>query len=181
MLDPTLSNARLAGDVIRYHVWPTVRQQSVAHHSWNVLRIYIELFGSPEPNTTSYIVWHDGGELATGDIPFDAKIRDPMLKQISDPIADECASYLSKRVFSKDMIDSNELIRVKICDLAEMAEFAIEECRLGNKHYGLPIADKIMITLDKKIKELPNDADRHVCQLYYEFLELQIFRMEPGK
>ena len=31
-----LQDPRRAGDVLRYHTWPHVQPQTVAHHSWNI-------------------------------------------------------------------------------------------------------------------------------------------------
>lgn len=145
-MNPALKNgltARHAGDIKRYHVWPTIQQQSVAHHTWNVLRIYIELFGPPSPEITTYIVYHDVGELATGDIPFDAKRANPKLKKVVSEIDDEAAKLLSSGWYDSEDLTEKQQDMVKFCDLLEMMEFAIEEIRLGDVFYGQQIADKI--------------------------------------
>jgi hypothetical protein len=38
---------RNAGDVVRYHTRKVIHRQDVANHTWNVMRIYTELFGMP--------------------------------------------------------------------------------------------------------------------------------------
>src|ERR1043166_2928788 len=79
--DKVLTNARLAGQVTRYHTWPVHRQQSVGEHTWQVLRIYQQIWGSVEPEVTNYILWHDAGELVTGDPPFPFKRENPQFKE----------------------------------------------------------------------------------------------------
>jgi len=143
MLSNGLSSRHI-GDVQRYHIWPTVQKQNVGHHTFNVLRIYIEMFGSPPSNVTVAIVYHDAGELGTGDIPFDAKRANPDLAQVAERIDSETAFEVSAGKYHDGLVSTEEAVKIKCADLIEMLEFAIEEMRLGNVHYGWQIAEKII-------------------------------------
>lgn len=126
-----LSEMRRAGSVLRYHTMPTLRKQTVADHTWNVMRIYCELWGRPtEPSVWVYMLYHDALEIQTGDSPFYAKRRWPELKMALDR---------AEREASRDMgielpeISGEDAARVKLADLMEMWEWGREEVLMGNK------------------------------------------------
>jgi hypothetical protein len=141
-----LTSARLAGLVKRYHTWPTLTVQSVGEHTWQVLRIYIQIFGAFTHNIVKHIIWHDCGELAVGDPPFPLKANDPHLKAILDLKEEQALAAMG--VHLPDLPPEDKL-RVKICDLVEMNEFGIHEWRLGNTY-----ADPIIQDTREKIREL---------------------------
>lgn len=127
---------RLAGQVKRYATWPVLHQQTTGEHSWQVLRIYIEIFGAPSPDVTTYIVHHDSAELVVGDPPFPLKSRNPDLKAIYDRLEDEVMQEM--RGEGLPVLSTSEKVRIKICDLLEMWEFGMQERLMGNR-YGEPI------------------------------------------
>lgn len=132
------TNLRLAGQVKRYHTWPTISQQSVGEHSWQVYRIYHELFGIVPEDTAEYIIFHDAGELVAGDIPYPLKSQDPLLKHRMDEHEQKA---LGEMGLNLPVLSDNEKLRVKLCHLLEMMEFGLHEEALGNR-YGKPIADR---------------------------------------
>jgi hypothetical protein len=73
-------SARTAGGVQRYHTWPVLRPQTVAEHTWNVMRIWWQVYGPMSPQVSTYLLWHDAGEGQAGDVQFGAKRRYPELK-----------------------------------------------------------------------------------------------------
>lgn len=172
-------NSRHIGDVQRYHIWPTVQKQNVGHHTFNVLRIYIEMFGAPNPNVTVAIVYHDAGELGTGDIPFDAKRANPDLAQVAERIDSEVAYTVSNGLYHEGIVTAEEAAKIKCADLVEMLEFAIEEMRLGNVHYGWQIAEKIIpavsVLLNKNLDVFS------LSQTNYFYERVNIARQLGGK
>lgn len=134
-----LHSARWGGQVKRYHTWPTLRQQSVGEHSWQVARIYREIWGCPRPVVWEYILLHDVGEIITGDIPFQSKARFPELKAAAKE-AEQKAMIMVGAV--PGVLTAQEERRVKFCDLMEMLEFSIEEMQMGNT-LARPILDNI--------------------------------------
>src|ERR1035438_1054365 len=79
-----MADSRFAGDVVRYHTWPCIQRQTNAAHTWHIMRIYFQLFGPMPPATSTHILWHDAGELKTGDSPFPVKSHNPKLKAEMD-------------------------------------------------------------------------------------------------
>ena len=138
LTDQIMASRRLAGRVRRYHTWPTIREQTVADHTWQVMRIYVELFGSPSPDVWEYILWHDSTEMHTGDIPFPVKRDNPELA--AEICQLECRARQKMGIPYLDIPDPLKL-RAKLCDLLEMREFGLEEQMLGNG-YAFPIVTR---------------------------------------
>lgn len=137
---------RLAGQVKRYSTWPVIHQQSTGEHSWQVLRIYIELFGAPSPDVTVYITHHDSAELKVGDPPFPLKANNPDLKDIYDRL--EADAILEMRGEALPVLLTHTMRRIKICDLLEMWEFGVQELMLGNR-YAEPIIEDTLAAVEQ--------------------------------
>lgn len=138
-----LDTARHAGNILRYHTWPTIKQQTNAHHTWNVIRLYIEMFGEPESAVLLFMMYHDVGELDTGDISYVAKSINPGVKTVTAPIEDACMHRLSFQKAFDGMIPVSEEKKVKACDHLEAMEFSLDEMRLGNVFYGWGIFENM--------------------------------------
>ncbi len=133
-----MMSRRHAGGVKRYHTWPTLRTQTVADHSWHVMRIFLELF--PDAVTMevlTWILWHDVAEVGTGDIPFPLKSRYPELKSIMDDIGTEVTDNMG--IVWPELTDRQRAL-IKICDLLEMYQWGIDEVMMGNQ-YARPIVE----------------------------------------
>lgn len=131
-----VTSTRLAGQVRRYHTHPVLRQQTVAEHSWQVARVFRELF--PEAwciEVADWIHQHDVPEIGTGDPPFPLKARYPELKAIYMEIESEVSESLG--LVWPELTPRQRLL-IKICDLLEMWEFGQEEMMMGNR-YAEPI------------------------------------------
>lgn len=135
-----LSMTRLSGQVERYHTWPTHQRQSVGEHTWQVIRIWSQIFGPPNSEELEYLLWHDGAELVTGDPPFPLKANNPKLKAEYDRlelavlidmgVTDELGCIVNPSALTK--------VRAKICDLIEMHEFGCVDHMMGNS-FAVPI------------------------------------------
>ena len=132
-------NPRMAGRVQRYHTWPTIQTQTNADHTWNVMRIYWTIFGDLLPNVTSYLIWHDCGEIVPGDVPHPVKRDHPELGELHKGIE---TVTVDNMIFPKTInkISNDLIVRCKICELIEMHEFACVELAMGNR-YALPVFD----------------------------------------
>lgn len=135
LVDRMMSSRRLALSVKRYHTWPTIQQQTVADHTCQVMRVYVEIFGPPSQDVFLYMLWHDISEMHTGDIPFQAKRLYPALKKVVDEI-----DHSVRAVMDQDgaggfvyRVSDEEVKLAKVCDLLEMWEFGRQEMSLGNK------------------------------------------------
>lgn len=146
-------DGRRAGQVVRYHTHPTVQRQTVADHSWHVLRIYMEIWGAPEPHMTAWIVHHDSAEHIVGDVPFGAKERIPDLGPRLRLAEEEIVRQAVPACGGKPLEDWEQW-RLKACDLLEMVEFGREETRLGNS-YGQQVVDAAGRALMTHCGEVP--------------------------
>ena len=155
------ANARFAGQVLRYHTWPVHRQQSVGEHTWQVMRIWSELWGPMMSEAVSaFILWHDAGELVTGDLPFPVKARNPDLKSKIDELEDQAVYVMGGPAPSDSAISHEDSVRVKICDLLEMYEFGLCEVQMGNQ-FAKPIVDDIAASVTDMVgRLLPEDQEK---------------------
>lgn len=152
--DEVTTNSRLAGQVIRYHTWPVLRQQTVGEHSWQIMRIFCKLFGSPRDAVWEYIMVHDMGEIAVGDVPFPVKSKNPKLKAEFDALEDKALEDMGIKI---PLIYNAERWQIKICDLLEMMEFGLEEMQLGNR-FAEPIVKATASAVRKMTEENPENA-----------------------
>ena len=167
--------ARHAGDIIRYHTWPTIRQQTVGAHTWQVYRIFLEVFGLPDPKVGAMIIYHDAGEVSTGDIPFDVKREHPEFRAMAADIDHSAMVSISNGLVAYEDLSNLEHAMIKFADLCEMAEFGMEEMRLGNMTYGRPVVVNIFKALVPLCKEFfaENDAvDHFVANLHKQYKDL---------
>jgi 5'-deoxynucleotidase YfbR-like HD superfamily hydrolase len=136
---------RLAGLVRRYHTWPVIGQQNVAEHSWQLLRIYLNVVDKIDSNLVFHIMFHDIGEQTTGDLPYPIKRNNPPLKEIMDLLEQKaCYSILEHwGCFRQTLLTSADMILFKQIELVEMAEFGLDQLCLGNNH-GYIIAHRCL-------------------------------------
>lgn len=157
-----LQSSRLAGGVKRYHTWPTLQQQTVADHIFNVLRIYWHLYGPPPPVVFTYLIWSDAGELKTGDLPFPVKRDNPQLKEICDQLEGQAVKQMGGML---PELTDNQRWQVKAVDLLEMFEFGRVEVCLGNK-FAEPIVRDTYASLRKLEASVPG-APEYVTAEYF--------------
>lgn len=130
---------RAAGRVERYHTHPTIQRQTVAEHTWQVLRVWFELYGEPSSAVATTILLHDVGELKTGDLPHTLKRDHPTLKievtKIEKEHVGKMIVYNSDTLtYDVPSLSTLDQLRIKLCDLLEMAEFALDELYFGNRN-----------------------------------------------
>ncbi len=130
---------RLAGTIERYHTWPTHRRQTVAEHTWQLLRIYTLIFGPPDPETFLYIMFHDSGEIITGDPPYPVKRNNPELRRQFKDVEDKAKASLGAFWGFNIPNDCKRSKYVKVAELIEMAEEGLVETTLGSR-FGWTVA-----------------------------------------
>jgi hypothetical protein len=126
------NSARFAGQITRYHTWPVFRQQSNGEHTFQVMRIYYQIWGELPQRIAETLLWHDLGEMHTGDMPFPVKRNNPTLKQEADRIEKEARRLMGEKISL--LPSGQEALRMKVCDLLEMWEFGKTEVRMGNQY-----------------------------------------------
>lgn len=130
-----LLSPRLAGQVKRYHTWPTIQTQTNADHTFNVLLIWYRIWGPPVSEVTAIVLWHDLGEIAAGDPPFPAKANNPTFKAAHDHEELKAITAMGGPTY---LLHADDKRRLKVCDLLEMFEFGLHEYYLGNQ-FAFPI------------------------------------------
>jgi 5'-deoxynucleotidase YfbR-like HD superfamily hydrolase len=131
MPDSVLPPVRYSGDVARYHAWPTITKQTVAHHTWNVVRLLLEICPEAPRHVLVAAQYHDAAEVATGDVPFHVKRRWPEVKAAMK-VAETAVQHLIAPLTPE--LSPVEEALLKAADLSEMAEFSIHELDMGNRH-----------------------------------------------
>jgi 5'-deoxynucleotidase YfbR-like HD superfamily hydrolase len=138
-------DARLSGQILRYHTWPILGQQTIAEHSWHLMRIYLAVATEIDPSMVRHITFHDIGETEVGDAPFPVKHDNPQLKEQMDTI--ELKSQLRQLYFwdsfKQVLLNDQDKILFKQIELVEMAEFGLDQVCLGNSH-GLIVANRCL-------------------------------------
>ncbi len=152
-------SSRMAGNVKRYHTWPTIQTQNNADHTWNVMRIYWTIFGDLSPNVTSHLIWHDAGEIVPGDVPHPVKRDNPVLGILHREL-ENTAVGLMIHPRTVVVLPSEYRIRCKICDLIEMHEFAWVELTMGNQ-FAEPVSEVTRSGLDVLVGKLESREHMH--------------------
>lgn len=153
------NSARIAGGVRRYHTWPIHNEQTVAEHSWQLYRIYCQIWGPPKPAVGMYIIFHDIGEMRTGDAPFPVKLKNPDLKAELDRIEKLAVIEILGWPIHEGLTDYDYML-VKICDLIDMYEYGAEEWLKGNQFAKPIIVDTKKAALDYIRNLIPDDQVR---------------------
>jgi 5'-deoxynucleotidase YfbR-like HD superfamily hydrolase len=138
-------DTRLAGQLKRYHTWPTIRTQTNAEHCWQIMRIYLSVVLEIDVHMMAHMMFHDAGEHFTGDIPFPVKAENPILKEQVDFL--EHRAYATQMEywtsFHQVLLTDADKKLFKDIEIIEMAEFGMDEMCLGNNH-GFIIADRCL-------------------------------------
>lgn len=128
---------REGGNVRRWHTCPTISTQTVAAHSWGVAML-VRYITHPDALTTTLLLHaleHDLAEVQTGDIPYCAKVQFPDLKAAS--LAAEATINSNLDIMTVPLSPTEETI-IKVCDMLELMQFALEERMLGNRNMDTP-------------------------------------------
>jgi hypothetical protein len=157
--DLVLSDLRLAGQVERYHTWPTLHRQSVAEHTWQLLRVYTSIFGVPEKNVMQAIMFHDCGEIAVGDAPYPSKARDKDFKVAHNRLEETALNNLLEYWDIPAAPPSAPSVakKIKVSEYIEMAEEGLHEWLLGSK-YGWIVAERCLLKVQEYKTELADSA-----------------------
>lgn len=147
---------RLAGQVIRYHTWPHIRQQSVGEHSWQVARILLAI-APGHPGLVKHAILHDIGELETGDLPYPIKADNEVLGGLMIDLEEEAIEYLCNRwgVPSGRHLTDQEKWVFKLAEFIEMWEWGLEEVLRGNK-----FAELVALRCREKIQHMMEPEHR---------------------
>lgn len=162
------SDPRHAGQVERYHTWPTHRRQSVAEHTWQVMRIMMTVdVGMCTTRLMHYAVLHDVGEMA-GDVPWPGKRNDPVLKSQHDLAEKRVRAAMTARWGQPGLptLSGTERSFFKMCECIEMWEFGLQERSMGNR-YGTVVAERMLLAACEYMEKLSKDVQK-AAKLYVQ-------------
>lgn len=124
---------RDAGQVKRYHTQRTLRQQTVAEHSFGVCMLIRQVWPDCSRNILFAAMHHDLPELMTGDIPAPAKRAHPQM----DTYLEEFEASLHPLYYDTVWMDAEEQAVLKWADTMELVLWCLEEWRMGNHTTGM--------------------------------------------
>lgn len=180
LLDP-YNSPRFGGSVDRYSSWPTSASQTNADHTWNVIRIYIQIFGELNHEELVAIMYHDVGEVQSGDIPFPTKMLNPALKVAHDTVDDMAyVAITDGEKYSEIFFNWKS----KICDLMEMCEFGLVDLARGNM-YGRRIYLRTLAATEKMLENIAmtsklNSEQKTNLRVYINGVKDDYQRVELG-
>ena len=153
VLDP-----RRSGRITRYHTWPRIQQQSVGEHSWQLLRILLAIWPEVPRELMVHAVTHDVGEIATGDLPFPAKARDPELKRKIDEAEKSTHLRMSMpwSLPAPQLLAQEWLDVFKYAEYIEMWEWALDDMDMGNQNADL-VRVRCLEAITKMVSAVPKD------------------------
>jgi 5'-deoxynucleotidase YfbR-like HD superfamily hydrolase len=155
-----LLNIYRAGSVRRYHTALHLQQQDVASHSWGVLAILLYIEPWPSVALMKAAVYHDVGEVVTGDIPAPFKWDNPKLAKA---LAEAEAKAEERMGVSLTLLE-HEKVLLKIADLGELVLRNVQELMLGNR-YAAKIIQRGLGALDECYGRAGDAADEFIREL----------------
>lgn len=129
-----ISLLRDAGAVKRYHTQRTLREQTLATHSFGVMQLILHVDPEASGNLLRAAMFHDLPEYLTGDIPAPIKRNSPRLAVMLEEI-EAGAGILAPRWD----LDQRETCLLKWADTMELLLFSLEELAMGNQYSALCI------------------------------------------
>lgn len=121
-----------------------IRRETIGEHTWQVMRIYFQIWGALPPELSTYFIWHDAGELACGDLPFPVKAHHPALKEAMDALEEQAVEIMGG---AHVPLTPPFKARAKACDLIDMHECGLVEMAMGNR-FAQPIVEDTLAALE---------------------------------
>ena len=130
-----------AGTIKRYHTVPLIGEQTVAHHTYNVVQILRYITGDMlSVNLIKAALDHDVLEYFTGDIPHPTKKNFPGIDLAVMDAEMEINNELG--VDYELTIEETQLLRW--ADILEAGSFGRHQAQMGNSHGGDIIANVLL-------------------------------------
>ena len=129
-------------------------------------RILLAIWPDLPKDVLIYALLHDIGEIATGDLPFPTKAKNPKLKEIMDDAehAAHLAMCLPWGVPPPRKLHDKEIPIFKLADYIEMWEWALDELAFGNSN-AVPVRERCMREIEILISHV-DECIRYNVELY---------------
>jgi len=153
---------REAGDITRCHTMPTIKDQTVGHHTFNVVLILMDAV--PELCTARLMkaaICHDLAEIRTGDIPAPVKWSHPELEDTLKQIEEEFYQDWDICV----QLPKLEKVLLKCADGLELFLYCLDEVRMGNRN-----AVEVLFRIMNGIRErgVPPEMRSYVNEVFVQ-------------
>lgn len=124
-LDVLYSSQQIA----RWHIHAACVSQTVGQHVAGMFAVIEKFCPNPSANLFRAILYHDAGELKTGDWPHDMKEEYPELRQIEEYAA---AKFFEENGFPEIELTAPEKLWLKFADNYEVFVFLSRQVKNGN-------------------------------------------------
>ena len=141
--------AREAGQVKRFHTFPTLTQQTVGEHTFNMLCMLFQIYDevkkeTPSINLIKAVMYHDFGERWVGDVPATARWHNEEFKSVVDGYEEKLRHKMG---FYVELTEEETRV-LKFLDSLDCLLWAVHEENVGNK-YASEIQKRCLVALDQ--------------------------------
>lgn len=162
--DPQTLDSRSAGNLLRWHTWPHIRQQSVAEHTWQVIRILLAIWPDCPKSVLVEAMFHDVGERVTGDAPYPMKKDNETLRQILNAKERAARQQMAPwGVVPPIDLEDAEQNAIKLAEYIEMWEWALDELALGNQNARIVLVRMREAFNGARVRLLPLNVESASC------------------
>lgn len=156
-----LEDIYILSNIKRYSTIHTIRQESVAEHSFFVAAILFELhgrYGFDLGRAISMAIAHDMPELELNDVPRSIKQKYPKIaeafKECEKDVINTLPSPIKICLREYEMRATIESKMVKLADTMQCRQYAQSEMKLGNGGYLEGVYHASLKRIDKLEREL---------------------------
>ena len=159
-----IRSLRESGNVLRYHTQQTIKQNSIAAHSWGVAALILILNPRASKELIAAALFHDAGELISGDTPYTSKLLDSQLSKSLKTIE---TNFLNEQNINfEGSLTLDEHLWLKACDMLDLVFFCLDEIEMGN--------DKIYPVLQNGISALQGSQTPEIILHILDIIEEEL-------
>lgn len=133
------------GEIVRYNNRPKIKTENVAEHTFYVASTVLKLCTifnlneSIKNKALEFAIVHDIPEILIGDVPYDTKVNNPLLreeiekaeiKSLSDHMPEYLDSY--SKFIEEEKLETTAYLVTKLADTISVLQYSNRELDLGN-------------------------------------------------
>jgi 5'-deoxynucleotidase YfbR-like HD superfamily hydrolase len=111
------------------HTWPLVNEYLVGQHTWGLLANLLRMYPEASKTLIVHAVFHDSGELISGDSPAPLLRADPNVARAFETIQN---TFVRAHIGKLPDLTPTEKLLLEIADRLELIEFCCLEKSMGN-------------------------------------------------